>query len=115
MKITYDLEQMEEFREKWIGKIVVNFPKYKQRLQYIKDCNFQTNEAGEITVGTDQIESIIKLVEIAGQHVEKVAIEHLETGLEVGSFEELEDYEDTQEIINVIGGKILAGVRLGEI
>lgn len=114
MIFDFDLGKTD-MKATWAGKIKIEFPKYTQRLKYIQECQFKLDESGEIKISVDSVDSIVKMIEIARGHVKEVDVTHIKTGYVFTQFEDLEDFQDCQEIINVIAGKILGGIQLGEV
>ena len=114
MLFKLDLSKIGEKKD-WEGSIEIDFPKYTQRLKYIQECQFKLNSDGEINISLDSVDSIIKMIEISRKHVKSVDVLHKKTGSKFAKFEDLEDFQDCQELSNVVAGKILGGLQLGEI
>jgi len=96
------------------GEIKVKVPKYKDRLKLLKECNFKMDDKGEISKGTDQFDSVEKVVEIAESHILQVNVKHKETEEEFDSVEGLSYTQEGSELINDIGNMVLSGFKLGK-
>ncbi|GAH17770.1 unnamed protein product, partial [marine sediment metagenome] len=84
----------DEKKNPFTGSIIIEVPKYTQRLQYLKECNFKTNKAGEVDQSGGTYDSIIKMIDIAKKHMTKVEVMRVEDGL---LFESIEDLEYDKE------------------
>jgi hypothetical protein len=96
------------------GSYTIEVPKFTQRLRYIKECNFKLDASGNLSVSIEESDAIIKMIEIASQHVKELNIEHVESGKKFDSMEQMEYDSDCDGILNEIGAKMLSGVQLGK-
>lgn len=114
MKYEWKPQENHDFE----GVIELNIPKYTQRLKYIKQCNFKAkkNEKGELEVdaGLDSLDSIVEMVEIAKQHVEKVNVRHKESQAVFKSWDELEENPVCDGLLSEIGSMVVNGPVLGK-
>jgi len=94
------------------GTIEIRLPKYTERLKYLRDCQFEINEAGEVEVSNGMLDSTIKMIEIAEKHVEKVDLVN-EMSQEIKSFEQMEYHPECELILQELGQIMLNGVQLG--
>ena len=97
------------------GEIIINPPLLKQRLKYIKECNFKTNDKGEVEVGTDTYDAIIKMIDIAEAHVEAVDVKVVESGRTYKTFLEMQADQACDEAVQYIASLILQGIKAGKI
>lgn len=96
------------------GHVEIDVPKYTQRLKYIQECKFKLDEKGMIKVDMSGLDSIVKMIEFAKKHITNVDLTNSETGMKYTKFDDLEDDNSCDTILNDIGGVILSGVKLGK-
>jgi len=94
------------------GEIVVNLPKYTERLRLIKSCNFKTNDGGEIVTGFDQVDSLITAIEETQKFIESVSLV-TKDGQKIDSYEELEHTHGCDSILPEVAFFIINGPQLG--
>lgn len=94
------------------GTVKVRLPKYTERLQYLRDCQFKINGDGDIEIDSGMIDSTIKMIQIAEKHVESVDLA-LESGKEIKSFEEMEYFPECEPVLQELGNLMLSGVQVG--
>ena len=92
----------------WKGQINVKIPIYPQRMKYIKESGL--NVGSEVDLA-DQVEALIKLVEIASKHVEGVKIEKGDEKIESWADLLASDHND---IIETIAAMMIKGGSVGE-
>ena len=96
------------------GVVTITAPKYMQRMQYLKDCSFEVGPDGNITINSGNIDSIMKMWEIAKKHIVKIDITKTEVELKYSTPDELEYDGDCDELINEICNLIMTGVKMGK-
>ncbi len=96
------------------GEVVINLPKYSERLALLKSLNFKTSNDGKVEASSDQIDSMIKMIEIASKHVASVKVRRIDDGYEFNSIDELEYDKEGSELINEIANVIMSGVKMGK-
>lgn len=96
------------------GEYVVNLPKMSERYALIKELKFKMGASGEIEVGEDQIDTIIKITEVVEKHLKKINLVHTASGEAIKSFDDLDYITEGQDIINEISGYLFSGVSLGK-
>lgn len=94
------------------GVIRLAVPKYKARLELVKDLGIKYTDDGKADLG-QSMDSAIKLFDMVEKHVKKVAIVHKKTKIEIKSLEDLEYHPEGQVIINELSGLLINGVPLG--
>lgn len=94
-----------------VGEVKIRVPKYTERLRYVKECNFKLDGSGNAVLSTDQLDSVIKMIEFASKHVVSVDLKHGEK--EFKTWEELECDPVCDSFISSFSGEILSGVSLG--
>jgi hypothetical protein len=101
----------EAFGTDFEGSITIRVPKTRERMQYIKECNFKLNQAGEMDTADNDgmFEKIAKMIEIAERHVVKVDFKHIATGTEYKSFEDIETDSGCDAIVSEVAQKVLRG------
>lgn len=108
---TINFEPTECKEGKLKGHVVIDMPNYIQRLQYVKECNFQVKD-GEVSYGVNNIDALVKMIEVAKKHVKEV---HLKKGKEeFKSFDDLLDDAEMDGVVNEVAGAILNGIKLGK-
>jgi hypothetical protein len=95
------------------GHIMVEVPKYIERLQYIKDMKLSVGDSGEVKGDVGNIDQAIKVVEIAKKHIKEVALTVVSTGQEVKSLEDLEYSFEGSQLMNEVANLVLSGIKLG--
>ena len=109
MELVYDAGRVVGFE----GKALLKMPKYRDRLQMIKSCQFKIDASGDVVNGMDNLDSLSKMVEFASKAVEKLMIKHIDSGVVAKSFEELEYNPIFDAILNDISGYYLNAGKLG--
>ena len=107
---------MREFTVKcekpYKGEVVIEVVRYKDRLRYIKECNFKIDSTGNVEIGGDQIESFIKMIELAEKHVKKVDVKHGD--IHATSFDEMQDYLEFDNLVSLVASAVLNGGSVGK-
>ena len=93
------------------GEVVVNLPSARQRIRYVKECNFKFNNDGEVSV-MDNIDALDKMYDIAEKHVNKVTLKHKD-GASFKSFKAMADDALCDDVCQSIISIVLQG-NLGE-
>lgn len=95
------------------GECTIKMPSYKKRLELLKELNFKIDASGKVDSTTDQVDSAIKMVEIAERHIVGVKLVHTASGTKFDDFEELEFSKEGTDFINEIAQVVLGGATLG--
>lgn len=104
----FDLSKHKKIK----GELVLGIPSYRQRLMMIKECSFKMSDKGEVEVGAETIDSIVKLLDISKPYFKKV---ELECGdIKVKSFDEMEEYAEFDTLLTEASSSILNAGRLGK-
>ena len=98
-------------KEHFTGEVLINLPSARQRIRYIKECNFTFNNSGEVSV-MDNIDAMDKMYDVAEKHVLKVNLKHSD-GASYKSFKTMADDALCDDICQEIIGIVLQG-KLGE-
>lgn len=96
------------------GDYIIGLPKMSERYALIKELNFKMGAKGDIEVGGDQMDTIIKIAETVEKHLKKINLVHTASGETIKSFEDLEYIVEGQDIINEVSGYLFSGVSLGK-
>jgi len=94
------------------GKLILTIPTYRQRLKIIKECNFKINEQGDVNVGTETLESMVKLIDLAEPHFKKIDLKFGE--IHVKNFEQMESYTEFDTLITEAATAVLNAGKLGK-
>lgn len=87
------------------GIVIINVPKYTERLKLQKKCNLAAKE-GSI----DQA----ALAKIGLEHITKVELVHIKSEKAITDKEELEYSKEGADVILSIANDVLGGISLGE-
>lgn len=98
-------------KKEFTGEVIVNLPSARQRIRYVKECNFQFNETGDVTT-MNNIDAMDKMYDVAEKHVTKVNLKH-ESGTSFKSFNAMADDALCDDVCQSIIGIVLQG-NLGE-
>lgn len=109
MFLTYDASRIDGFK----GQIKLAMPKYRDRLQMIKDCNFKTGSSGEMLLGLDNLDSIIKMIEITCKAAKEVTVTCEKTDVTAKSFDEMELNPDFDAILQDVAGFYMNAGKVG--
>lgn len=96
------------------GSIKLEMPSYPQRLKYFKECNFdlgKTDNGYEAKMGSQNIDALIKMLDIAKKHVKSVDLIREDTSY--ASFDEMLDDSSCDELCQEIAGVVINGIRVG--
>lgn len=105
-KVTYTPKH-EDFK----GEIEISLPSARQRLRYVKECNFTFGNDGEVNVSSN-IDALEKMYVIAEKHISKVDLKH-RSGASFDNFNTMSEDSLCDEICEKIIGIVLQG-SLGE-
>jgi len=100
----------EKFAEKYVGKVVVNLPNYTAKLKLVKECNFAMGKDG--VADASQLDSFVKMIEVAEKYIETVELKHIPSGIEVKTFQEAQDYVEFDEIIPELASIVFGGGQI---
>ncbi len=92
------------------GELVIKLPSARQRIRYIKECNFSFEDS-KLNV-SNNLEAMEKMYVIANSHIEKVDLKHKE-GTVFKDWESMTEDSDCDDLCEKIIGCILQG-SLGE-
>jgi len=95
------------------GYVEMEIVKYQERMKILNDLNMKANSTGEVVLNKDMIDQLDKMREYVLKYIRKFAIVHKDSGTEFNSLEELEFYEEYQEVLNSLSGLMLNGAKLG--
>jgi hypothetical protein len=98
-------------KKDFTGQVEISLPSARQRIRYVKECNFKFNSDGEVSV-MDNIDAMEKMYEIAEKHVTKVNLKH-EDGASFKDFNKMADDSLCDDVCQSIIGVVLQG-SLGE-
>jgi len=107
---TFEIDGKKEFT----GHVTVTLLKYKDRLKKLKEMNFSLVDGNKYEMASGQIDSIIKMVEIAEAHIVHVDLKRESDGQEYKSIEDLQYDMDGARILNEIASVIINGAQLGK-
>lgn len=102
----------ESLGEKFKGHVMIKPPLMRERMRYVKECNFKTNQEGSVEISVDNIDVLAKMIELAAPHITKVELE--KDSYKYKSFEELEADSECQSIVMELAGKVFNGFTLGK-
>ncbi len=95
------------------GFVEIKLLKYNDRMKVLESLNLKPNKEGEVTVNKDTIDQLSKIRERLVDQITKVDLKHKDSGLHFKSLDDLEYYEEYQEVVNSLSGILLNGVKLG--
>lgn len=104
----------EEIKAKLSGKVEVEIPRYVQRLKYLKDAKFKINAEGGVDGSVDNLDLMIKAIELAEKHIKTVDLTVVETNEKITEFEVMADSPFCDDALTEIGFLILNGPELGK-
>lgn len=94
------------------GKVVLDIPKYQERLSIIKEMNLKAQD-GEMEQDTG-LDGAGKLHEIAMKKIKSIDVEHKDSKIVFNSVDSLEYYKEGVELLQQISSCIIQGVSLGK-
>jgi len=97
------------------GTMKIKIPKYKERMKLLRDLNVGFDKDGEVETskGTQGVDSAIRMIELAEEHLVSLDLTHKPTKESIKSLDDLEYCEEGTIIINQIGQAVLTGAKLG--
>lgn len=107
-ELNYDLKKHKDIT----GKLVLTIPTYRQRLKMIKDCNFKVSEKGQINVGNETLDSMVKLIDLAEPHFKKIDLTCGE--ITVKNFKDMESNPEFDTLITEAATTLLNAGSLGK-
>ena len=110
-EFTYNPKLEVDGKKVFDGDVTIAIPKYKERLAMLKDINFKFNGT-EIDAGLGQIDSMIKMVEIAELHIKRFNLTR--NGEYITSVDDLQYDKEGSDLLNEIGNVILSGIPMGK-
>jgi hypothetical protein len=109
MFLSYDASRIDGFS----GFAKLAMPKYRDRLQMIKDCNFKVNQNGEMESGFENLDGLTKMIDFAAKSVKEMEIVHVASGTLAKSFDELEYNPIFDTLISDIAGFYMNAGKVG--
>jgi len=98
-------------KEGFEGNVSIEIPSMRERLILAKELAFD----GKTEVnGRDNIDKMLKLLEITAKYVKKVNLKHKE-GKEFTSWEEMQNDSLCDKIVEEISSFVVSGGKLGEV
>lgn len=97
----------------WSGHIMLDVPAYKARLEMLRGVQFTQAGQGE-SESSKNVDTAIKLAEIAEKQVKAVELVHVPSGAKFSSLDELGAYEEGMELIAEVGSIVVRGIKLGK-
>ena len=95
------------------GHVTISVPLYRQRLRYLKECNLKFDDEGKVEIGSDTIDTMLVMLDIAEKHVEEVRLKHVESGVEAKSFEDLEAQPMFDGVLNQVANAVFSSGEMG--
>lgn len=107
-EISFDLTKYKDIK----GELILEIPKYRDKLKLIKECNFKVSNEGTVNISADAIDSMIKLIDMTEKYFKKI---NLKCGkIEVKNFEDMESHPEFDSLISEAATAILNSGRLGK-
>lgn len=94
------------------GHILIQVPKYKERMKLIKELNMNLDAKGEIALSSDNFETASKMYDIADKYVKSLSVKRGKE--EFNSIEELEYDQEGSNLILEAANVVLSGIRMGK-
>jgi len=104
----------EPFSKLWSGEVILDIPSADDRMKLLKELKVNVDEDGNVIAGDSKLDQGIKILSLFKDKLKKMKIVHNETKQEFTCAKELEMYEEGQELMGLLGGKIIGGPKLGE-
>ena len=114
MNIEFKPKACEGKNKKFDGTVTLRMPTFDEKYSYLEQCQFKTDESGQVQDGYGSISAIRKAVGLAKDHFVKVDLIRVKDGREFKSFDEMSVDNDCHEILIEVAGKILQGFNLGK-
>ncbi len=109
-----DGEDGEKIEPKLAGTVQVEIPKYVQRLKYLREAKFKVNSEGQVDNSVNNLDLMIKAVELAEKHIKTVDLTVKDTGEKITSAELMGESAYCDEALVEIGFMVLNGPPLGK-
>jgi hypothetical protein len=97
-----------------VGKVVFEVPKWTERMKYVKECKFTIDSEGNVEAGADQIDSLIKMVELATPHIKTVDLKTKEGSSVFKSFDDLQSDPICDAVLVEIASAVINGAAVGK-
>ena len=97
--------------EGYKGEVEIKAPSEYQIMKYVRDCNFKIDEESTVSVMSN-IESTLKMYDIAREHVSKVEIK--KGTKKIKSFDELINDPECNEISRLVTKFVITGGKLSQ-
>lgn len=95
------------------GYVLIKVPSYVERMENLKEMNFNISENGDVEINEATYESLVKMGVAAKKFCITMELVHKKTKKKFNSLEELEPYSEYQEIVTDIVSIVAQGVSLG--
>jgi hypothetical protein len=93
------------------GEAIIDVRPFTERAQMLKDLDIDVKD-GEAKI-SDQMDKVVKIQQMVKKHTQKINVRY-EDETDFSSFDELECYAEGQEVINILAGYVLNGVKLSK-
>lgn len=94
------------------GEVQITFPKYKERIQMLKDMNFNLN-AKEVNISSEQVDLLGKMYDLVMKRIVSFNITLAGEDKPINSLEDIECYDFFNQLIGDLGGVLFNGMKLG--
>ena len=105
----------EDGKDIFKGYITLKIPPSKKRVEYISQIQFEVDRDGKVQTTTKQFDQFAKMEEIAKEYVSGFQLVHIESGIDITSWEDLDPLAEYMVLVGQIANTILSGIKLGEI
>lgn len=109
MELIYDASRVKGYE----GKALLKMPKYRDRLQMIKACQFKFDKDGNVEGGLDNLDGLLKMIEFTSKAVEKLKVKHVASGSVAETFDQLELNPVFDQLVSDISGFYLNAGKMG--
>lgn len=99
--------------EGYEGSVRIAAPSYPQRLKYLKELNLKTQDGQVVSSLADNVDALLKMLDLAEKHVVHVAIVHKESAKAYKTWPEL--LEDADDVCNEVAQLAVMGPKLGKL
>jgi hypothetical protein len=96
------------------GWIKVRVPTMPERFSYQEQVSWVVDQDGKVAAPEKQIGAVKRAVEISAGHYEEVKLQHIESGVEYESFEDLTLDPECDAVLTEVAGLVLRGFGLSK-
>jgi hypothetical protein len=114
MEFEYIPESFKEKEAKYKGHFILDLPKYTQRMKYISQCGFKLKEDGEVDGSMDNLDAIVRMLELAIPHIKTVSVTRLEDQSEFKCVDDLEFDADAGGLLQEVANAVISGVKISK-